>query len=159
MNENQARLTDAPAVRRFVLAGNATFTLVSERTGARFTYKAGRPDGDATDRPVFFKVLTGDNNETDYSFIGTVFPRDGQPWQVKRSAKSRVSEHALSSKALDYLFGGLNRGVVAPDLQVWHEGRCCRCGRKLTVPESIAKGIGPECEQLVGGLLPSPTAA
>jgi hypothetical protein len=30
-------------------------------------------------------------------------------------------------------------------LKVHHEGRCCRCGRKLTVPESIETGLGPEC--------------
>ena len=29
-------------------------------------------------------------------------------------------------------------------LEVWHEGRCGKCGRKLIVPESIARGIGPE---------------
>jgi len=26
-----------------------------------------------------------------------------------------------------------------------HEGKCGRCGRKLTVPLSIETGIGPEC--------------
>jgi hypothetical protein len=30
-------------------------------------------------------------------------------------------------------------------VEFWHEGKCCRCGRKLTVPASIASGIGPEC--------------
>jgi len=32
-------------------------------------------------------------------------------------------------------------------LEIWHEGRCGRCNRKLTVPASIALGIGPECGQ------------
>lgn len=144
---NEAQLTDTLSVFRFVLGGNATFTLVSEKTGARFTYKAARPEGDDAERPVFFKVLTGDNNESDYSFLGTVFPRSGKPWEVRRSAKSRVSADAASAKALRYFVHHLNRGAVAPSLQFWHEGRCCRCGRKLTVPESIAKGIGPECEK------------
>jgi hypothetical protein len=31
------------------------------------------------------------------------------------------------------------------DLEVWHEGRCGACGRRLTVPESIERGLGPEC--------------
>ncbi len=30
-------------------------------------------------------------------------------------------------------------------LEVWHEGCCGKCGRKLTDAESIARGIGPEC--------------
>ena len=40
-------------------------------------------------------------------------------------------------------------------LEVWHEGRCGRCNRALTVPESIASGIGPECAKHVLG--PAPT--
>ena len=28
---------------------------------------------------------------------------------------------------------------------VHHEGKCGCCGRSLTVPESIKRGIGPEC--------------
>jgi hypothetical protein len=31
---------------------------------------------------------------------------------------------------------------------VWHEGSCARCGKKLTVPESIESGFGPECVKL-----------
>lgn len=30
-------------------------------------------------------------------------------------------------------------------IEVWHEGRCGACGRRLTVPESIANGLGPVC--------------
>jgi len=29
--------------------------------------------------------------------------------------------------------------------QVWHEGRCGACNRKLTVPDSISAGLGPKC--------------
>jgi hypothetical protein len=33
-----------------------------------------------------------------------------------------------------------------PDfIEVWHEGKCGKCGRTLTVPSSIESGIGPEC--------------
>jgi hypothetical protein len=39
-------------------------------------------------------------------------------------------------------------GVLGRLLEVWHEGRCGRCGRALTVPESVERGIGPECWEL-----------
>jgi hypothetical protein len=35
---------------------------------------------------------------------------------------------------------------------IWHEGRCGRCGRRLTVPESIESGYGPECIGKIGGV-------
>jgi hypothetical protein len=31
-------------------------------------------------------------------------------------------------------------------MELWHEGRCGKCGRALTVPESIESGLGPVCE-------------
>jgi hypothetical protein len=34
--------------------------------------------------------------------------------------------------------------------EVYHEGRCGRCNRKLTVPESIETGLGPECASKLG---------
>lgn len=51
-------------------------------------------------------------------------------------AERLCAEHAIAG------------GVIPPSLEVWHEGRCGRCGRALTVPESIASGIGPVCEGL-----------
>lgn len=34
--------------------------------------------------------------------------------------------------------------------EFWHEGRCAKCAKRLTVPESIAFGYGPECLMQVG---------
>jgi Family of unknown function (DUF6011) len=59
--------------------------------------------------------------------------------------KSRVGREAPSAKAFDWAWRALTKGTMPANLEVWHEGRCGRCGRKLTVPESIARGIGPEC--------------
>jgi hypothetical protein len=43
-------------------------------------------------------------------------------------------------------------GEVLPNeqLEIWHEGRCARCNRRLTVPASIASGFGPECAGKAG---------
>ena len=41
--------------------------------------------------------------------------------------------------------------ALPPKAEVWHEGSCGRCGRKLTVPESIENGLGPVCAGLVVG--------
>jgi hypothetical protein len=44
-----------------------------------------------------------------------------------------------ASKAFDFFF---RSSSIHPELVVRHEARC---GRTLTVPESIERGIGPEC--------------
>jgi hypothetical protein len=47
--------------------------------------------------------------------------------------------------AAAWLFGHLLERRPLPRCTVHHEGRCGRCGRTLTVPESIESGFGPEC--------------
>ena len=49
-------------------------------------------------------------------------------------------------RAIRFLFNHIDD--VPDNLRVYHEGKCCRCGRTLTTPESIKKGIGPECEAI-----------
>lgn len=34
---------------------------------------------------------------------------------------------------------------ISRQLNIYHNGKCCVCGRKLTDPESIKIGIGPTC--------------
>lgn len=129
----------AAAARQFILAGNARVTLVSKKTGTRFTYRVRRP---SDDKPWFVSLLTGSDNEADYTFFGTIFS-DGR---YKHSAKSRIGAEALSTRVWAWFAELLARAETLPaDLEVHHEGRCGRCGRALTVPESIESGFGPEC--------------
>jgi len=59
---------------------------------------------------------------------------------------SKVLPDALSYKGFDWFFKMLKFNVALPEyVQVYHEGRCGRCGRKLTTPASIEAGFGPEC--------------
>lgn len=126
-----------------MLAGHATVTLVSKRTGTRFTYEIGSPKNSESNdfQPRFVKVLTGPENTGDYTFVATIFDR----FDLRHSKKSSVGPSAPSVVAFRWAWTSLMRGIMPDTLEIWHEGRCGRCGRKLTVPESIASGLGPEC--------------
>jgi hypothetical protein len=128
-------------VRRFILAGNATFTIVSAKTGTRFTYKIRAKEVDGGSTLHFVSVLTGSDNENDFTFLGTVFGGT----RFKHSAKSHIGEEAPSARAFAWAFGRILADTLT-NASVHHEGRCGRCGRKLTVPRSIELGLGPECE-------------
>ncbi len=41
---------------------------------------------------------------------------------------------------------------VPASIETWHEGGCCHCSHKLTVPASIEMGMGPDCAAQVGRL-------
>jgi hypothetical protein len=141
------RLTDPGAVLRFALAGNARLTLVSGKTGRRFTYRVRQfdpPDGRPT--PHFVQVLTGADNDAAYSYLGAVFNRR----DYRRTAKSKIAADAPSAKAWAWFWPRALAGALPTELEVWHEGRCGRCGRALTVPQSIETGFGPECASALG---------
>ena len=137
---NTAKFTTAAAARAFMLGGNATVTLVSAKTGTRFTYKFRK----AEDSPTFFiSLLNGPDNTADYKYLGRIADR---LWIGRKVPKpGDISPDAPSAKALAWTWERLNRDELPDVLEIWHEGRCGRCNRKLTVPSSIASGLGPEC--------------
>lgn len=143
---NRHRFTATADVLAFVLAGNAILTIESGHTGQRYTYRVRQPK---TPGPHFVQLLTGPDNTSSYTFLGTIF--EGREW--RHSRKSPVSEKATSAVAWAWLWGLLVRGHELPEaLGVWHEGRCGRCGRVLTTPESLERGVGPECQAKRAGL-------
>lgn len=136
-----AKFDTAAAARAFILGGNATVTLVSLKTGARYTYKVqASEDGQVH----FVKLLNGPDNQADFKYLGRI-ASDGRFWPGRRFPKSGdITASAPSSQAFGYVWERLVADRM-PGVEIWHEGRCGRCGRKLTVPSSIASGFGPEC--------------
>ena len=130
----------------FITAGKAIFTCKSLKTGTRFTYKVAAPKDQSKEASsiLFVQVLTGSDNTSDYSFFGCL-RRNGDTWSFATSPKSRISANAPSVSAFDYIIRNLSADKTINQLEIWHEGKCCRCGRKLTDPTSIETGIGPEC--------------
>lgn len=125
-------------VKAFALAGNAIVTLESGKTGARYTYKLRKPeDGKVT----FVKLLTGSNNDSDYEYIG--YFKDNLKFTT--SAKSKLPMSSAPCVAINYFLNCLITSNIPEQLHVYHSCKCGRCGRTLTTPESIQRGIGPEC--------------
>lgn len=126
----------------FVKAGKAIFTLENSETGNRFTYKVKRCENKDL---WFVSVLNGPDNYRNYMYIGTLFGNT-----FKHTAKSRASKDALSVKAFEWLNLMLNAEKEMPEnVNLFHEGRCGRCGKRLTVPESVRSGFGPECRKMM----------
>jgi len=128
-------------VAKFVLAGSATFTIENTKTGNRFTFRIDQPDSDA---PHFVSVLTGPDNGSDFSYLGTIFELS----RFVHGKKSSIGKDAPSAKAFRWLFDRIRSNTLPECVAVYHLGRCGRCGRALTVPESIQTGLGPKCRGL-----------
>jgi len=127
----------------FIQAGNATFTVQLSDT-EWYTYKVRVKEGLNGGDPVhFISLLTGPDNMGDFNYLGMLSPETGS---VRLTRASRFSEDSRPVKVVRRAIARLRSGEAFPEgTGVFHEGRCGRCGRKLTVPESIATGFGPEC--------------
>lgn len=130
--------------RDFLLAGKAVFTLVTP-TG-RWTYKVRRKDlwRGATQTTMYFvSVLSG----SDYAYLGTLNPKSGNVALTMKSPN--VNGQPQYYQLWTAMYAVFHGEALPANYQLLHEGQCGRCGRALTVPESIATGLGPECAKLI----------
>lgn len=122
-----------------------------------------------------WSLLTGPSNETDYTGVATWNDSDGiaRVWRRHRAPLSPdpnrfpVDDCHWSKRwskvekklavALNLLLSethgqpGKARGYWRQEgYDIQASGRCLVCNRTLTVPESIASGIGPECRAKLG---------
>lgn len=137
--------THAITDSKFFTGGRAVFT-VSNATGEHYTYRIGRSK---EDQPLFVGLLTGPNNERDYTYMGIYTPETGS---VRLTAKSKYTPDTKPVKVIQWAIKQVREGKALPEgYSIQHEGRCCRCGRTLTDPLSIERGIGPECWERMTG--------
>ena len=117
-----------------MFAGNSTFTAINTTTDNRFTFSLKLSK---ISNLFFVKVLSGPDT---YTYIGTC--ANGY---FKHSKKSIISEDAQSVKVFTYILNRLRTDTLQDFIEIWHEGKCGKCGKKLTVPSSIDNGLGPNC--------------
>lgn len=138
MSRSKLETTD---IQTYVFAGNAIFTVLNPLTGNRFTYKVRCLENeDGSFSPPFVSILSGQDNNDNYTYIG--FIRGSE--FIHAGQKTKVSRDAPSVQAFIWFLHNIKDPQPA---EVWHEGRCGRCGRKLTVPDSIQSGLGPVCQK------------
>jgi hypothetical protein len=134
----------------FLLAGKATFTIQNVATEARITFRVvlNKRRKDRVIHMVWANLLgDGDKN---WVFLGHIYHGNKFYWSETKSPELQDSPGV---KTIAWLVKQQNNMAAFPQYAIYHEGRCCFCGRPLTVPASILSGRGPECarrEALVG---------
>jgi hypothetical protein len=138
---------------QFFTGGNATFT-VSNNKGEHYTYKIRRREEgrDGKPTPFFVSLLSGPDNESSYTYLGIMDMQNDRP-VVRLTAKSRLREDSKPVQVVRWALNAVRwNHELPPGYAIQHEGKCCRCGRTLTTPESIDRGIGPECVKHFPGM-------
>jgi hypothetical protein len=120
--------------KKFLLSGLSTFTFLNTKTGNNFRYKISISD----DGKLFFVSTLIDER---YLYLGTI----NKNLKYSHGTKSKISKDEQTSKVFSWVIERIFNNTLPDYIEVWHEGKCGKCGRKLTTPKSIDNGIGPEC--------------
>lgn len=131
----------------FFSGGNALFTV--SHGDEHYTYKIRQADAWTSNplntNPYFVYILS---NPTDYTYLGRFDPAL-LDLQLTKASKMKLDSTPV--RVIRWIFTLYRKSLPIPEgYAVQHEGRCCKCGRTLTTPESIDRGIGPVCAE--GGL-------
>ena len=134
------KLTDIEDIRNYLRGGSAEFTLQSIKTGSHHTYRLRQiPNGTG----FFVTRLVGADNEHDYRYLGIM--SDAIDRLIATKATGYIGP---SFNALDWFLRCLAANCEKlSQVEFLHSGKCSKCGRKLTSPESIKRGMGPGCRE------------
>lgn len=146
----------------FIFAGSAIFTVkpsdkytAANGTKPHYTFKVTKKEGMYNGRPqvtYFAALLTGPDNDSDYSYIGILRSSNGT---LQLTKASKYGEQSPPVKILERvaiaLIEGRGEQITNAGWSIHHEGKCGRCARTLTTPESVERGIGPECWSKMNG--------
>jgi hypothetical protein len=137
----------------YLTAGKATLTLQSLRTGVHYTYRVTAVESPRSTAYKFFvSLLTAPDVYTYIGMLGEAYGASDRLAFVM-TKKSQLPFPSAPIQAFCYFLNGLAKNRIAPELEVRLEGKCGVCARPLTHPESLNRGIGPECWDRVGGFV------
>lgn len=136
------RIDNRANAASYVFGGKAKVTVVGR--ASRFTFRVTKAkEGSKWEGCIFIEVLSGPDNENDFQRLGMIRSKGGFV-----PVKGGVSADATSFKAFKWLVEhGLQSNEAFAQCEVWHHGKCSACGRSLTDPASIERGLGPICAE------------
>lgn len=135
--------TDTTRMGRMLQGGRLTATMKSAKTGEHVTLTLHAMKKDGRWNHVLFAEATHvfikrGHGEYGSDTIGTYYPETGKLYWKSRDAAWRYA-------ALHTLVAATTGEQSTDKFTVTESEQCGKCGRELTDPESIARGIGPTC--------------
>jgi hypothetical protein len=122
-----------------------TYTVVNDKAGWRRTLRFHKAQHGYFAGQVLVKLLTGSDNNNDYTAIGVCVPEG-----IKLFAKHIGLADKEVGQALSLLVSSKEAQELAGEMYALESSNCYRCHRTLTVPASIHRGLGPDCAQKIG---------
>ena len=147
-------------VMSIIFNGIYTITNIATEEHRTFRIKTQKSEAKFAAGKRIVSLLNGPNNETSYLGFAFVNQDKVTVWDKKRGNGKRSSfDHFayLLPKAAQALIGsegqelkGTFEAYSGRKYAVELSKRCLACNRRLTTPESLRRGYGPECSDRLG---------
>jgi len=129
---------------KWLKAGKAIFTIEGEKEDEHWTFKVCHKKANVVYGETWFvQLLTGQDNESSYSYLG-ILRADGSLSQTLKSFKAPRAVNVFN-QTIPSVKNDTHKGRIV--FKFKRSIQCCVCARRLTTPESITAGIGPECSK------------
>lgn len=133
-------MLDSSVIYRYIHGGDAEVTLVHPPSNYAHAYAFCKPKNelDFPEGTIFAYVLHNGHKMYLGMLSGNGF---------RRTQKSNFDEDTEAMKGVRYIVRMANeQNLVDKELMhLYHSGRCCCCGRKLSGKKSMKAGIGRKC--------------
>lgn len=137
--EYSSKLT-GNAIRDYIYGGRGVVTLKSP-TGVHHTYMFNKPrNEDIFPSDVLFVYAVHDGHKLFY--VGMV-----EDDYFRLTRHSRFDNHTEIVKGARYIMKMMHYPNMETPMELYHQGICAVCGRPLTNPKSIERGMGPACRK------------
>ena len=130
-------LVGSTNIWRYLHGGHAVVTLLSPSNIYK-TYSFEKPRHDEFPNLTLFVYCRLDNGS--WAYVGML---ENDKFRLTRASKFRYSDNIV--KGVNYIVKLMNSQIFNSPIKFYHSSKCSVCGRQLTTPESITKGIGPKC--------------
>ena len=136
-HENSHQLEGHEAVWNYIKGGHGVVTLQSP-SGKHYTYCFKKPKNpEKFDLFTLFAYCIEGKHQ--YRYVG-MLSRKG----FRKTTNSEYEVDSEQFKGARFIVKMALHDFDTP-MVLYHEGVCSCCGKKLTKPESIIRGIGPQC--------------
>lgn len=146
---NRDGLIEQDKALEFMLAGKCECVLHSTKTNEDFRFEIikRQTEKDKNKFIYFLNYCLGH----DKNYAGVVwFDDKTDEFRFSQGAKGQMTGNEIPIRSLIFVLNKLLREEHVNNLLVYHVGKCGRCGKKLTTPESILTGLGPTCCKHLG---------
>ena len=139
--ESSHQLKSSKDIQNYLFGGQGVVTLRNPKSKVEHTYVFRKPNNeDQFPADVIFVYALHNNNQLFY--VGMV-----EDNKFRLTRHSRFLNDTPIVKGARYIMRMANEPNLKTYMELWHQGVCAVCGRKLTNSKSIQSGIGPRCKR------------